>query len=87
PALGPALPPELRPTSLGPVLLDLLVGVLPVIVVILSTLGVILAGIATPTDAGAVGCAATFVLVVAARRLSWARLKRAAMATLEISSM
>ena len=87
PALGPALPPELRPTSLGPVLLDLLVGVLPVIVVILSTLGVILAGIATPTDAGAVGCAATFVLVAAARRLSWARLKRAAMATLEISSM
>ena len=33
-----------------------LIGVLPVIVVILSTLGVILAGIATPTDAGAVGC-------------------------------
>ena len=41
-----------------------LIGVLPVIVVILSTLGVILAGIATPTDAGAVGAAATFVLTV-----------------------
>lgn len=87
PALGPALPPEARPKSLGPVLKDLLIGVLPVIVVILSTLGVILAGIATPTDAGAVGCAATFLLVLGARRLTWLKLKRAAMATLEISSM
>jgi len=62
PALGPALPMEMRPKSMGPVIIDLLIGVLPVIVVILSTLGVILAGIATPTDAGAVGAAATFVL-------------------------
>ena len=57
PALGPALPPEMRPASLWPVVLDLMVGVLPVVTVILATLGVILAGIATPTDAGAVGCA------------------------------
>jgi tripartite ATP-independent transporter DctM subunit len=87
PALGPALPPELRPKSLGPVIRDLALGVLPVIVVIMSTLGVILLGIATPTDAGAVGCAATFVLTLMSRRLTWPRLKRAALATLEISSM
>ena len=87
PKLGPALPIELRPKSLGPVVMDLAIGVLPVIVVILSTLGVILAGIATPTDAGAVGCAATFILTVGARRLSWAKLRSATYATLEISSM
>ena len=87
PKLGPALPLEMRPASLGPVIRDLAVGVLPVIVVILSTLGVILAGIATPTDAGAVGCAATFLLTVGARRLSWAKLRSATYATLEISSM
>jgi tripartite ATP-independent transporter DctM subunit len=87
PALGPALPPEMRPTSLGPVLLDLAIGVLPVIVVIMATLGVILFGIATPTDAGAVGCAATFALTFGARRLNWAKIKRAGLATLEISSM
>jgi tripartite ATP-independent transporter DctM subunit len=87
PSLGPALPPEMRPASLGPVIQDLLIGVLPVIVVILSTLGVILAGIATPTDAGAIGCAATFILVMASRRMTWAKLKRAGLATLEISSM
>ncbi len=87
PKLGPALPIEMRPKSLGPVVRDLLIGVMPVIVVILSTLGVILAGIATPTDAGAVGCAATFILTVGSGRLSWAKLRSAVYATLEISSM
>ena len=87
PALGPAIPKELRPKSLGPVIRDLAIGVLPVIVVIMSTLGVILAGIATPTDAGAVGCAATFILTVGSGRLSWAKLRSATYATLEISSM
>ncbi len=87
PSLGPALPPEMRPASLGPVIADLAIGVLPVVLVILSTLGVILAGIATPTDAGAVGCFATFVLVVGARRLTWPKLRSSMMATLEISSM
>jgi len=87
PTLGPALPEEMRPKSLGPVVRDLVVGVLPVITVIMSTLGVILAGIATPTDAGAIGCLATFVLTVGSGRMSWDKLKRAAFATLEISSM
>ncbi len=87
PSLGPPLPVELRAASLGPVLRDLVLGVAPVIVVILSTLGVIMAGIATPTDAGAVGCAATFVLVFGSGRMNWAKLKRAAYQTLEVSSM
>ncbi|MGE5337133.1 MAG: TRAP transporter large permease [Gemmatimonadota bacterium] len=87
PSLGPPLPIEMRPTSLAPVLRDLLLGVLPVIVVILATLGVILAGIATPTDAGAVGCSATFLLTVASGRMNWTKLKRAAFQTLEVSSM
>ena len=87
PELGPALPVELRPTSLGPVVRDLVLGVLPVVVVILSTLGVILAGIATPTDAGAIGCLATFVLTMASGGMTAAKIKRAGLATLEVSSM
>ncbi|MBP6853732.1 MAG: TRAP transporter large permease subunit, partial [Rhodoferax sp.] len=87
PSLGPALPPEMRPASLGPVVRDLVVGVMPVIVVILSTLGVILAGIATPTDAGAVGCLGTFMLTVGSGRMSFAKIRNATYATLEISSM
>ncbi|MFZ9543230.1 MAG: TRAP transporter large permease [Hylemonella sp.] len=87
PALGPALPAEMRPKSLGPVVKDLAIGVLPVIVVILSTLGVILLGIATPTDAGAVGCAAVFLLTTASGGLSLAKIKKSAYQTLEVSSM
>jgi tripartite ATP-independent transporter DctM subunit len=87
PALGPALPPELRVASKAAVLRDLAIGVLPVIVVILSTLGVILAGIATPTDAGAVGCAAVFVLTVGSGRMSFEKIKKSAFQTLEVASM
>ena len=87
PALGPVLPMDMRPASLGPVIKDLAIGVLPVIVVIMSTLGVILFGIATPTDAGAVGAFATFLLTVGSGRLSLAKIKKSALQTLEVSSM
>jgi tripartite ATP-independent transporter DctM subunit len=87
PSLGPPLPVDQRPTSLAPVIKDLLIGVAPVVVVILSTLGVILAGIATPTDAGACGCFATFLMTVASGRMNWPKVKRAAFQTLEVSSM
>lgn len=87
PALGPALPMELRPKSKWPVIKDLAIGVFPVIVVILSTLGVILMGIATPTDAGAIGCTATFVLTVLSGKLTVAKIRACMRSTLEISSM
>ena len=73
--------------SLGPVIKDLVLGVLPVIVVIMSTLGIILFGIATPTDAGAVGCFATFLLTVGSGRMSFAKIRKSAYQTLEVSSM
>ena len=55
PALGPPLPLEERAESIGAVVRELVVGIAPVVIIIFATLGVILAGIATPTDAGAVG--------------------------------
>jgi tripartite ATP-independent transporter DctM subunit len=87
PALGPALPAEERATSRWQVLKELIIGVVPVIVIILATLGVILAGIATPTDAGAVGAFAVFLLTLAYRTLTWEKLKKAVYSTLEVSSM
>jgi TRAP-type mannitol/chloroaromatic compound transport system permease large subunit len=56
-------------------------------VIILATLGVILAGIATPTDAGAVGAFAVLILTLAYRRLTWQKLKSALYSTLLVSSM
>jgi len=86
PKLGPALPMELR-RPLGYALKELALGSAPVVVVILSTLGVILAGIATPTDAGACGAFVTLVLTLVYRKMTWPAFKRAMFDTLKISCM
>ena len=86
PKLGPPLPMEDR-RPFGYVAKEVTLGILPVVVVILATLGVILAGIATPTDAGAVGAFAVFLLTLVYRRLTWAKLRIAVMSTLEVSCM
>ena len=87
PRLGPALPPEERAVSASALVKDLVFGIAPVVVVILATLGVILAGIATPTDAGAVGSFAVLILTLLYRRLTRAGLVRAVRSTLEVSCM
>ena len=87
PALGPALPVEERAASFGIVVKELLLGIAPIVVVILATLGVILAGIATPTDAGAVGSFAVLLLTLLYRRMSWNGFCKAVYSTLEVSCM
>ena len=87
PSVGPPLPEAERLTSKAAVLKELALGVLPVVVVILATLGVILAGIATPTDAGACGAFAVLVMTVLSGSLSWEKLKNSVYATLEVSCM
>jgi tripartite ATP-independent transporter DctM subunit len=87
PALGPALALDERASSVGEVVKELALGVAPVMVVVFATLGVILAGIATPTDAGACGAGAVLLLTLIYRRLSWQKLKSAVFSTLQVSSM
>jgi tripartite ATP-independent transporter DctM subunit len=87
PALGPALPPEERAESIGAVVRELAFGIAPVVVVIFATLGVILAGIATPTDAGAVGAFAVLLMTLAYRRMTWVKFRKAVYSTLLTSCM
>ena len=87
PSLGPALPPELRAESFGWVVKELIVGVIPVSVLILATLGSIMAGMATPTEGAAAGAFGSLILTLAYRRLKWDGLKRSMYRTLEISAM
>ena len=87
PELGPPLPKEEQATSKIAVLKELALGVIPVIIVILGTLGVILAGIATPTDAGAVGAFVVFLLTLVTRTMTWEKFKKSLYATLEVSCM
>jgi tripartite ATP-independent transporter DctM subunit len=87
PELGPPLPMEERAESKWVVIKELSVGVLPVVIVILATLGVILAGIATPTDAGAFGAFVVLILTLVTGTMDWTKLKRSVYATLEVSCM
>jgi TRAP-type mannitol/chloroaromatic compound transport system permease large subunit len=84
---GPALPPEERAESVGEVVRELLFGIAPIVVIIFATLGVILAGIATPTDAGAVGSFAVLLMTLAYRRMTWGRFSKAVYSTLLTSCM
>jgi tripartite ATP-independent transporter DctM subunit len=86
PSLGPPLSLEERGTSLTAKLYELAVGVVPVTAVIAATLGSIIAGVTTPTDASATGAFAALVLSLAYRRLTWAQLRDCVYRTLETTS-
>jgi tripartite ATP-independent transporter DctM subunit len=87
PHVGPALPQEQRATSYGFLLKELMIGMLPHGFLILATLGTILAGLATPTEAAAMGALGAFLLASIYRVLTWKRLRDACSLTLQQSSM
>ncbi|WP_440997864.1 TRAP transporter large permease [Arhodomonas sp. SL1] len=88
PELGPpVLSAELAETTLSEKLKELLLGVIPVTVIIACTLGAIIAGIATPTDAAATGALAAFILALAYRRMTWKKVRTCVYSTLQNSAM
>jgi tripartite ATP-independent transporter DctM subunit len=87
PRLGPPLPREERTMPLGKLLAELSLGMLPHIALTAVTLGPILAGMATPTEAAGVGVVGTLLMALAYRTLSWKRFKSAVILTAQQSSM
>jgi tripartite ATP-independent transporter DctM subunit len=87
PTLGPPLPLEERLVSMKAKLWEFLVGMVPLGVLIAGTLGSILGGLATPTEAASMGSAGALVLALAYRKLNWEKLRKAAIGTLQTSSM
>ena len=85
PSLGPGLPPEERVS--WPRKLAATKSLLLPIAVVVSVLGSIFLGIATPTEAGAIGCVGVIVCAAVHRRLSWWLLKEAAYDTAKIFGM
>jgi tripartite ATP-independent transporter DctM subunit len=67
----PALPPEARVLSGAPLLWKCAKGMIPSLVLIFLVLGTIFMGLATPTEAGAMGVVGAFVLAAINRRLTW----------------
>lgn len=87
PALGPALPPEERAPSFHYILKELAVGAVPLAVIIAAVLGSILGGLATATEAAAMGAFGAFCLVLGYRRMTWAAFRSAMLGTLQTSAM
>jgi len=87
PKLGPPVPKEERVTDIGVILKEVAVGVLPLFLLIGFTLGSILAGVATPTEAAGIGALGAIILSVCYRRFSYAGLKRACISAMTTSSM
>jgi len=91
-AMNPKLMPRLPKEEvadigfIGMVLL-LLKAFFPLAILILSVLGAILFGLATPTEAAAVGAFGGMVLAAAYRALTWPRLKEAVFLTARTSAM
>ena len=65
----PALPPEARTLRGWPLTAKVLWGMVPSLVLIFLVLGTIFLGLATPTEAGAMGAVGAIVLAVLHRPL------------------
>lgn len=76
-----------RPTLDGKSVRQLISGLLPPLALILAVLGSILTGIATPTEAAAVGATGAMVLALMYGQLNIERLKEVADGTLKVTSM
>jgi len=87
PTLGPPVPPEERIASTKAKIREFVIGMVPLGVLIAGTLGSILAGLATPVEAAAVGSIGAVVLALAYRKLKWENLRKAAIGTLQTTSM
>jgi tripartite ATP-independent transporter DctM subunit len=87
PKLGPPVPKEERVHSLPVMLREVVVGVVPLLGLIGATLGSILAGLATPTEAAGIGTVGALVLALAYRKLTLGALQRALNSTMATSSM
>jgi tripartite ATP-independent transporter DctM subunit len=87
PALGPALPEARRAVSGAAIFKEFLQGMVPITILLLASLGTIMAGVATPTEGAAMGATGSLILTLMYRRLTWSLFYNAVIKTLEVSTM
>jgi tripartite ATP-independent transporter DctM subunit len=83
----PPLPDEALVARGWPLYWRVLKGMVPCIVLILVVLGTIFMGLATPTEAGAMGTLGAVLLAVINRRFTWALMREAMGNTMRLTSM
>ena len=87
PTAAPALPEEERSLSRALLIRRVFVVMMPPLVLILVVLGSIFAGIATPTEAGALGAVGALVLAIINKRLNKRSLRETMDSTTRLTSM
>jgi tripartite ATP-independent transporter DctM subunit len=87
PKLGPPIPKEERTATIGQKFAMTAKSFVPPFGLILVVMGTILAGIATPTEAAALGCVGAMVLALAYRKLSWDVISQAGLSTARTTAM
>jgi tripartite ATP-independent transporter DctM subunit len=87
PERAPPLPKEEGDVPIGEVVVMLFKSFVPLTLLILSVLGAIMFGIATPTEAAAVGAFGAAVLAVAYRSFTWQGLRESVFLTARTSAM
>ena len=87
PSLAPKLPPEQRNVPMGTVIWALLTSFFPLVLLIVSVLGCIILGLATPSEAAAIGAAGAILLALAYRTFSLEKLKDSVFLTARASAM
>ena len=87
PHLAPPLPREQGNVPVAQVIKMLFTSFVPLALLILAVLGTIMFGLATPTEAAAVGALGSMLLAVAYRSFTWGRLKESVYLTARTSAM
>ena len=87
PQLGPPLPAEERATSYTQIIVEFVSGIVPLGAIIFAALGSIIFGLATPTEAAAMGAFGATLLTAIYRRLTFPVLRDASYKTIQTSSM
>jgi tripartite ATP-independent transporter DctM subunit len=87
PQLAPKLPPEERNVPVIKIIAGLLQSFVPLTLLIMSVLGAIFFGLATPTEAAAMGSLGSLILAAAYRSLNYVKLRESVYLTARTSAM
>jgi tripartite ATP-independent transporter DctM subunit len=87
PSMAPRLPLEERGTPVGQIIWALVSSFVPLALLIASVLGAILFGLATPSEAAAMGAAGSLLLAALYRSLTFVRLKESVFLTARTTAM
>ena len=87
PKLGPILPKNMQPKSMGKVWIEFFLGLVPPAGLVFFALGSILFGLATPTEGAGIGAIGSVILAIAYKKLTLETLKNSLIKTLEITAL